>query len=158
MSVEIETKSVVTVAEMARMCGLSRSRFYQLLGLTFPWPVYDLQTQRPFYLEEQQVVCLEVRRRNCGIDGKPVMFYARRLPTTSATKPRWVKRPVSKSNEYADLIAGLKSLGLTDVTAAQVEAAVKAKFPQGSKQVAQAEVLRAVFVHLKRQISGDSVG
>ena len=72
------TKAAVTVAEMARMVGLSRARFYQLLGTTFPWPVYDVSTRRPIYVEEQQSICLEVRRRNCGIDGKPVLFYARR--------------------------------------------------------------------------------
>ena len=31
--------------------------------------------RRPFYHEELQAVCLDVRRRNCGIDGKPVLFY-----------------------------------------------------------------------------------
>ncbi len=25
-------------------------------------------------------MCLEVRRRNCGIDGEPILFYAKRLP------------------------------------------------------------------------------
>ena len=81
MSVEFHepTKAAVTVAEMARMVGLSRARFYQLLGTAFPFPVYDVSTRRPAYVEEQQRVCLEVRRRNCGIDGKPVLFYARRF-------------------------------------------------------------------------------
>lgn len=158
MSVESETKSVVSVAEMARMCGLSRSRFYQLMGTAFPWPLYYIETQRPFYMEEQQAVCLEVRRRNCGIDGKPVMFYAKRSPVISSAKTRGVKRPASKTNEYADLIAGLKALGLADVTTAQVESAVKAKFPRWDKGMDQGEVLRVVFVHLKRQSSGDNVG
>ena len=66
----VETKAAVTVAEMGRMCGLSRARFYQLIGATFPMPVYDVATRRPFYDEEAQKVCLEVRRRNCGIDGR----------------------------------------------------------------------------------------
>ena len=58
--------------------GLSRQRFYQLIGTTFPYPVYDLKSRRPFYTAELQAMILEVRRRNCGIDGKPVLFYARR--------------------------------------------------------------------------------
>ena len=33
---ESQTKAVVSVAEMARMVGLSRARFYQLVGTTFP--------------------------------------------------------------------------------------------------------------------------
>ena len=32
----VETKAVVTVSEMARMCGLSRARFYQLDRDYFP--------------------------------------------------------------------------------------------------------------------------
>ena len=66
-----QTKTVVSVAEMARMVGLSRQRLYQLMGCTFPWPLYHVGTKRPFYTEELQQVCLEVRRRNCGIDGRP---------------------------------------------------------------------------------------
>jgi hypothetical protein len=69
------TKAVVSISEMARMVGLSRSRFHQLIGTTFPWPLYAVSTKRPFYDEELQKLCLEVRRRNCGIDGKPVLFY-----------------------------------------------------------------------------------
>ena len=40
-------KQAVSVAEMARMVGLSRGRFYQLVGNTFPHPQYDLTTRRP---------------------------------------------------------------------------------------------------------------
>ena len=43
MSVQIETKAAVTVAEMARMFGMSRARFYQLQKAgVFPTPVYDV--------------------------------------------------------------------------------------------------------------------
>ena len=54
MSVPKETKFVVTVAEMARMVGLSRSRFYQLIGTAFPQPERQEGTGRPIYTEEQQ--------------------------------------------------------------------------------------------------------
>src|ERR1700678_1877599 len=78
-----ETKAIVTVSEMARMCGLSRARFYQLQKAgVFPAPVY--QDGRPVYTEEQQQVCLEVRRKNRGVNGKPVLFYARRIITQPA--------------------------------------------------------------------------
>src|SRR5690242_18870981 len=89
---EVQTKAIVTVAEMARMVGLGRARFYQLQGTAFPWPVYDIRTKRPIYLEEQQRVCLEVRRRNCGVDGRPILFYARR----PSSDPSPAKRPVPK--------------------------------------------------------------
>src|SRR5258708_30251295 len=87
MSVRKETKVAGSVAELAQMCGLSRSRFYQLIGTAFPQPERQPETGRPIYTEELQRVCLEVRRRNCGIDGKPVLFYAPRLSTTPA-KPK----------------------------------------------------------------------
>ncbi len=74
-----QTKAAVSIAEMARMVGLSRARFNQLMGMTFPWPRFSLSNRRPFYDELLQNLCPEVRRRNCGIDGKPVLFYAKRI-------------------------------------------------------------------------------
>ena len=46
-----EIKAAISIADMARMVGLSRARFYQLMGTTFPWPVYSLSNRRPFYDE-----------------------------------------------------------------------------------------------------------
>jgi hypothetical protein len=58
------SKTVVSVAEMARMVGLSRARFYQLVGEgIFPSPLYSVHTRRPFFSEEMQAICLEVRRQ-----------------------------------------------------------------------------------------------
>ena len=149
---EIQTKRFVTVTEMARMVGLSRARFYQLQGTTFPLPVYDVSTRRPIYVEEQQKVCLEVRRRNCGIDGKPVLFYARRpepRPTTVAPRrPTKAKKP--KADPHSELIEALKSLGLV-ATSGQVASAVKEMFPNGTSGIEQSEVIRTVFVRIKRQ-------
>ena len=143
---DIFTKKAVSVAEMARMLGLSRARFYQLIGTAFPHPVYDVSTRRPFYDQEAQTLCLEVRRRNCGIDGKPILFYARR-PVT-ATVPR--KRMPKVQNPNVGLLEGLKGLGLA-VTSAQVESAIKELFPKGADAVAQAEVVRSVFIHLQKK-------
>ena len=151
------TKTVVTVAEMARMCGLSRSRFYQLMGTTFPWPVYDITTHRPIYVEEQQCLCLEVRRRHCGIDGRPVLFYARHrepVPTTRIPKP---KASIA-TDRHEDIMDALRGLGLASVTAAQVNAAVRTLFPGGIGRTDSGEVIRAVFLHLRQcQISADSI-
>src|SRR5437588_11490898 len=108
-----ETKAAVTVAEMARMVGLSRSRFYQLIGTAFPEPERQPGTGRPIYTEELQRVCLEVRRRNCGIDGKPVLFYARRLGT-APSRPKLPKpKPEAKQGDVPALVEGLNALGLT---------------------------------------------
>ena len=100
-----EIKEAVSVAEMARMVGLSRARFYQLIGTAFPNPVYYVSSRRPFYDQEAQRLCLEVRRRNCGIDGKPILFYARHAPKAVPTKRR-------VQNLNMELLDGLRSLGL----------------------------------------------
>jgi hypothetical protein len=152
---EPSTKAVVSKSEMARMVGLSPARFAQLVGTTFPYPRYDLKTRRPFYTEELQELCLSVRKRNCGIDGKPVLFYSRRPSNTvPVRKP---KKVAGVKNDYADLIDGLKGLGLVPVTAAQVAEAVKELYPQGMPEGANGAVLRALFLHLRRQNSGDKV-
>ena len=122
--------SMVSISEMARQCGLSRARFYQLMGTTFPWPVYDVSTRRPCYTDELQQLCLEVRRRNCGIDGKPVLFYSKRIGMP-AKKPRKVKPTVARDDANLDILDGLRSLGLTTATMPQVAAAVKELFPRG---------------------------
>src|SRR5471030_3289291 len=129
MNVPIETKTVVTVSEMARLCGLSRSRFYQLIGSAFPSPLMD-KKKRPFYSEELQAVCLEVRRRNCGIDGKPILFYARRLDLPLPKKQISTGRSTSpKTMKHKNLIVGLAGLGLSGMTDQQVEVALQKLYP-----------------------------
>ncbi len=151
---EPKTKAVVSISEMARMVGLSRSRFHQLIGTTFPWPLYSVSTRRPFYDELLQKSCLEVRRRNCGIDGRPVLFYCRR--PINAPPMRKPKKAVS-DDKYADLLDGLKGLGLVNVTGDQVTKAVKELFPTWEQGTDQSGVLRAVFLHLRRQNTEDNV-
>jgi hypothetical protein len=157
MGDQFQGKTAVSVSDMARQCGLSRSRFYQLVvGGTFPPPLYDVATKRPFYTEELQQVCLEVRRRNCGIDGKPVLFYARRIGVP-VKKTRKVKPAVARDDAHLDILDGLRSLGITTATMPQVTTAVKELFPEGVTEMDRGEVLRAVFLHLKRQNQADNV-
>ena len=128
---EVETKAAVSVSEMARMVSLSRQRFAQLQGTTFPWPLYDLTTRRPFYPEELQRVCLEVRRRNCGIDGRPVLFYARRLNHTDRL-PQALKP--AKDRQHTAIIDGLKELGMSTVKADEVTKAIRELFSDDSSK------------------------
>lgn len=159
MSDTSQTKKVVTISEMARMVGLSRSRFYQLIGSAFPQPSRD-STGRPFYDEDQQATCLEVRSRNCGIDGRPVLFYARRpAPPVRVQRPSKSKarsgQAVSRSTA---VVEGVRALGLTTATERQVDQAVRQLFPLGTADSEPGEVIRAVFVHLMRRNSTDNVG
>jgi len=157
MSAEIVTKSVVSVTEIARMVGLSRARFYQLVKKgTFPPADVDELTKRPCYGEDKQRQILESRRRNCGVDGKPILFYARRRDAgQTKAAPHPTKQP--KGNHHADLIDGLGQLGVT-ATVAQVEPLLKELFPSGTDSLAPGEVIRAVFLRIRRQNSGDKQG
>lgn len=160
---ETPTKAIVSVTEMARMLGLSRSRLYQLLGTKMPWPVYDLTSRRPVFTEELQKLCLEVRRRNCGIDGQPILFYACSPRTAQPQRPRSntprraatvPASPASALNWLTDAISGL---GL-NVNATQTDATVRSIYPNGITGIDQGEVIRAVFLHCRRQNSAGNVG
>jgi hypothetical protein len=142
---ESETKMVVSVSEMARMVGLSRQRFHQLMQAgVFPPP--QRNDGRPFYDEPTQEICLGVRRRNCGVNGQVVLFYARRQ--AGPTKP---KKLSPAPCPHADLLDGLKALGLVSVTAADVVAAVKQLYPQGTAGIDEGVVIKAVFLRLQSQ-------
>jgi hypothetical protein len=147
----VSTKAVVTVSEMARVVGLSRARFYQLVEVgVLPQPVYCVTTRRPMYVEELQELCLTVRRRNCGVNGRPVLSYSRgHRATTPAAKP---SKPAATKQKppaaHADLLDGLTALGLV-ATAAQAAEAVATLYPAGVNGTDQGQVLRAVFLHLK---------
>ncbi len=152
MSVEFPSKSAISVSEMARMVGLSRARFYQLMQVgIFPKPDRQPNTGRPYYSEEKQRLCLEVRQRNVGVNGVTVLFYSRRGEANAGSEP---KRPASKAStnnpEIVALLDGLKALGHTTATTSQVEVVLRELYPGGISGLDQGEVLRAVFLQLRR--------
>ena len=152
-------RAAVSKSEMARMVGLSRTRFRQLVDQgVFPQPLYDICTRRPFYNEELQRMCLEVRRTNCGINGQAVLFYARRGSVSTSAPKKRTKAKKPTNNKHADLIDGLTALKLTGVTTAQVDQSLRELFPAGTSDVPQEEVLRSVFLHLKRPDSSGNQG
>ena len=119
-----------------------------------------MSTRRPFFDEDLQKVCLEVRRRNCGIDGKPILFYSRRLdlPVPKKTNQYRTVRFIQEDRaKHKNLIAGLAGLGLSGVTEQQVEAALQKLYPNGTDGVDEATQLRSLFVHLMRQNRADNV-
>jgi len=151
-------KSGVSVSDMARTVGLSRQRFHQLLKAgVFPEPLRDEATGRPYYDGPGQAQCVEVRRRNCGVNGKVVLFYARRQlgqapPPARPTKPR-----PAPPEPHADVLDGVRTLGLAKATVAQVAGDVQELFPAGTAGVAAGEVIRAVFLRLRKD-TADKVG
>lgn len=153
------TKAAVTVAEMSRMVGLSRARFYQLMGNAFPFPDRDSEKGRPYYTEEKQKICLEVRRRNCGIDGKAVLFYTRRGGEVSMpTRRKKSSARKEAKPKYTTIADAIRALGLAGVTDKQIDEEVLKLFPNGIGGAEEAEVIRSVFVSMKRQFTSDNLG
>ena len=74
-----------------------------------------------------------------------------------------MKRPTppvakGKDKNITALLDGLNSLGLTTATAAQVETVTKELYPTGTDGFDRGEVLRAVFLELRRRNSAGNVG
>lgn len=151
-----EYRSAVSVTEMAREVGLSRSRFYQLIGSTFPEPSRD-KSGRPYYTLEQQQVCLEVRHRHCGVDGQPILFYTPRKGAKTPSKPQTRPRQVPV-HPYDAILAGVQALGLTTATGAQVSQFVQQLYPNGVLGSDPGEVVKAVFLAIRRQNQDDTAG
>ncbi len=139
-------KVAVSVSQLAKDLFLSRSRLYQLIKAgVFPPPSYCAETGRPLYDREQQEICHEVRRTNCGVNGKPILFYSPRRPSVTPKK-RKVAMP-----KHTELILALKSLGLSNVTNDQVHDALGECFSGGTDGVENGSVIRALFLYLKRE-------
>lgn len=144
-STGVRWKAAVSVSEMATMCSLSRARFYDLIERgVFLQPVYSLATRRPFYTSEMQEQNLTARQAGIGCNGEFVLFYERRQG--DAAKP--ASRTAAAAGRPAGLMEALRSLGLS-VTTAQVEEAVRSCFPNGTGDVPEADVLRAVNRRLR---------
>ena len=158
MNKQVPLKEIVTVTEMARMCGLSRARFYQLVNQSvFPAPSRSRQSGRPFFDREQQEQCLLIRRINKGANGKAVMFYGghleaprprpskrKQLPISKSSKPKACQDPVIKGLRH-----GLFQLGVVSVSDWELSRAIFKAYPDGHEGIKQAEVLMAVFHELQ---------
>jgi len=91
------------------------------------------------------------------VNGKPVLFYAKRggSPTKPTRKRRTAK--TNSNKQYVAIVDAVRALGLVSATADQVGEAIKSLFPGGTEAVGDPELIRAVFVHLQRQVTADNV-
>ena len=153
--------AVLSITNMAKLLHISRSRFYQLInqGILLP-PVYSLKSKRPFYTQELAQRNLEVKRSNLGINGDICLFYSDRNIISPAKKEK-VKTKTKKIDnpkiDYSELREGLKTLGLTEVKSSQIQAALTECFPDGTENIEEGQVLRTIFLSIKRQNSTDNV-
>lgn len=144
---ELRFRAAVSVSVMAKMLSLSRARFYDLVQRgVFLSPVYSLANRRPLYTSDMQAENLAARQTGIGCNDEYVLFYER-LPVTVATT-KSARRPVGE--ERNGLVEGLKSLGMSVVSTAQVEEALAASYPNGAVNVDETVVLRVVYRYLRR--------
>lgn len=146
---------VLTISDMARVVGLSRSRFYALMQQgVFPMPLYLIATKRPFFDERLRDECLNVRRTGLGVNDQPILFYPRRAgpPTTRSSKStlRGKKKTPNINPRVLRLIELLKGLGVENPSPDSVTAALSECFPNGSDEKADHELVGAVYRHLRQ--------
>jgi hypothetical protein len=144
--------------ELAKSLGLSRGRFYQLVTRgSFPPPIYDVRTRRPFYDLRLQELCQQVRQTNIGYDGHPILFYTPRkkgdLSQNSTSSAE--KRKKSASNpQCQELADALMNMGLSNVDLQKIQEALNNLFP--SQQINTLDhglVIRQLYRYFKTRAS-----
>lgn len=138
-------KPIVSVTEMAKMLNLSRSRLYQLIDAgILPKAHYCERTKRPYFNEELQQQCLNVKETNVGANGHYILFYSPRKNTVKK-----VSRNKSTFNPlYAEFTDTLNSMGLS-CSITEVQAAIEELYPDGLDNQDNGIVIREIFRHLK---------
>ena len=149
---------ILSITQMAQLLNLSRSRLYQLTNENiFLPPIYGAseKSKRPYYTAELAQRNIEVKRNNVGVNGKICMFYSSRNNSPLLTHKKKSKGNKSindfTEDNHQDLREGLAALGLSNVSDGQIESALKKSFPQGIGNIEQGEILKAVFLSIKRQ-------
>ena len=134
-------KAAVTLSFLCRLLKMSRSQFYfHIRRGTFSAPLRLPSNNRPYYTASMVEDIIKARETGVGVNGEYVLFYERQAKAeVKEAKP-----------DYTALLEGLGALGLTSITAEQVEAALAVCFPKGTNGQDEANVLRVVFRHLKR--------
>ena len=142
MKSESPLKAAVSVAVMCRLLKMSRSQFYwHVKKGTFHAPLYLTSNKRPYFTASMVEDNLRARESGIGTNGEYVIFYERQPSTKIPAKPKV---------DHSSLLEGLRSLGIASVTNDQIEAALAVCYPTGTSGQDEANVLRAVFRHLKR--------
>lgn len=137
---EIQIPSVCSVRQMADILNLSRERFYQLQKTrVFPPPVYDIATRRPFYTQDLQQRCIQIRKTGVGFDGRTVLFNKTRKMGTSRDQ---------SGTQYEKYVQILKQMGFK-MKANEVKSAIDAVYRGGlDENTPDQVVIRDLIRHL----------
>ena len=143
-------KRFVTVSEMAELCQLSRSRFYDLIEAgVFPKPVLHPSSKRPMYDRGLQEKCLEIRATGIGANAVPVLFN--RKPRKGGQAKTKRKPGAVPQGDHAEILEALKTgFDLTPTVQAVTEA-LAAEFPNGHSELDPGDVAGVVSRYLLRK-------
>ena len=140
----IRIRSAMSVSSLCRLLKMSRSQFYLHVSRgTFHTPLRLTTTGRPYFTASMAEEIITARETGIGCNGEYVLFYERLSQSPKPSK----KKP---SPNHAELIESLEELGLRDLTNEKVEAALASTFPGGVVEEEPGNVLRRLFVTLKR--------
>ena len=139
-------KPIVSVQELCQMLQLSRSRYYQLIDSGFlPKPLIDDRSKRPYYDQDLQQKCLEIRETGIGANGTIMLWYSPRKKNAQSKQSKTLKKIDSQAKEMTDT---LNSMGL-DCSTREVQKALSELYPDGTKGVETGLVIRELFRLLK---------
>jgi hypothetical protein len=159
-SYETDVPDFIDCTTMARLMGTSRTRLYQLMAdEVILRPVYLIANRRPVYTKEMAVRNLKVKQKNVGVNGRVIMFYSSRPKYSASLKPKAEPKKNRREEEcvssqkgrHDDLIEALEALGIENIKPEQIDSAIRICFPDGTNDVSEDEILRAVFRHCKCQ-------
>ncbi len=143
-------KAAITVSQMAELCEISRSRWYELVDAkVFPAPVVLLPIKRPVYDRTLIEKCLQIKETGIGLSGSPVVFnrklkkvWSKKAKTQTPAK----EKPLNPLIE--PIFDSVKALGLT-TTPQAVTDAVAGLYPTGIAGQDQGDVIRKTFLYLQ---------
>jgi hypothetical protein len=150
-SISATRKAAYSVTEVARLCNISRTRFYDLIrDGVMPMPVYCIYTKRPIYTADLAALCVRVKETNVGIDGRYVIFYTRRAEQPVEAQPSRTRTPARTAADplTQELSETLRRMGIRS-SDAEISAAITTQCLNGPAEATFEADLRAVFDRLR---------
>ena len=104
---------------------------------------------------------IKFKQNNQGFNGKIMIFNSPRNSSNifSPKKKVYKTRIEQKApqDRHRELIEVLEGLGMEDITDAQIDSALHACFPDGTKKVDEGDLIKQIFRYLKNNNSTDNV-
>ena len=134
-------KGAVSVSDMAKALAHSRATMYHRIGTTYPYPLYNIMTRKPFYDAHLQTVCFKIRNTGIGWDGSLVLFNS---PRKKKSNEPVTNQTATTNPKHAEFYNDLQSMGLK-CTQEQVTDAIVEQFPAGIENIAHGVVIKDLF-------------